>query len=161
MIDQCQNAGLVRAFSHSSRFVSIHGHRLFAEYGFAAFQCSERHLAMRDDWRDDAHQIDILASNQRAPVAFDVFNAKFVRDFLGMLAVRAGDCDHARAFTVLEARNLCRARKARANNAYADCLCDDLAPITFRSLLITFCLLLYGAPAGIRTPNQQIMSLLL
>ena len=130
---------------------------------------------MGDNRRDDADQIDIIATDERAPIIFNVIDAKFAGNFFSPIAMRAGNRDDPRVLAVLEPGNLRRAREAGADNADANCLCDGqpfrflpstycLLPTAHCPLLLTaYCLLLTacGAPAGIRTPNQQIMSLLL
>ena len=52
----------------------------------------ERHLAMCYHRRDDAHEIDIIASDERPPIAFNIWDAKLARNFLRMFAARARDC---------------------------------------------------------------------
>lgn len=79
---------------------------------------------MGDDRRNDADQIDIIASDQSAPVILGVFDAKLARNFFGVLTMGAGDRDDAGVFAVLETRNLRRARESRADDADANCLCD-------------------------------------
>ena len=54
MIDQRQHRRFARAFGHPTRFITVHGHRFFAEHGLAVLQRCERHLAMRDNRCDDA-----------------------------------------------------------------------------------------------------------
>ena len=77
---------------------------------------------MRNDGCNDADEIDVVASDQRAPVTFDVFNAEFVRDFLSMFATGAGDRHNPHAVASFEAGNLRGARKARADDADANCV---------------------------------------
>ena len=89
----------------------------------------QSHLAMSNHGCDDADEIDVIASDQCAPVTFDMFNAKLPGDFFGFFAMRAGNRDNARTLAILESRNLRRARKSRADNPYADCLCDNFSPI--------------------------------
>src|SRR5213593_635791 len=116
----------MRAFSHSASFIGVHGHRLFTKNGFTGIERRQRHLAMRDHRRDDADKIDIIASDQRSPIAFDLLDSKFARYFLSMFTMRAANRDDARAFTVLKSRNLGCPREPSANNSYPDCLCDCL-----------------------------------
>src|SRR5439155_15500412 len=97
----------------------VHRHRLFTEHGLAMLQRRQCHLAVRDDRCDNANEIDDVTSDERMPVVFDMFDIKLARDFFGMLAMSAGDCDQPRAFAVLEARNLRRAREPSTNDAYA------------------------------------------
>lgn len=79
---------------------------------------------MRDDRRDDADQIDVVASHEPAPIGFDVLDIELARDSLRMLTMPAGNGDDLRAGAVLKTGNLRRPRKARANDSYSDCFCD-------------------------------------
>ena len=98
---------------------------------------------------------------------FDVIDGELARDFFGTLAMRAGNRDDARVLAVSEPGNLRRAREAGADDANANYLFFGqvdrklILPTDFCLLISASCPLSYGAPAGIRTPNQQIMSLLL
>jgi hypothetical protein len=87
---------------------------------------------MRHHWSDDADEIDVVTFNHAAPIVRDVLNIEFARNFLGVFTMRAGNHDAARAFAVLEARNLGRARKARADNSDANDFVDLSVP-RFRS----------------------------
>ena len=124
MIYQRQPAGLTRAFGHASRFFGIHSHWLFAQHRLALRKRGERHFTVREYRRHHTHQIDVIASNQGAPVTFDVGNVKFASDHGGMFAMRTANRHDARVFTVFESGNLRGARKAGPNDANANFLCD-------------------------------------
>ena len=61
---------------------------------------------MRNDRRDDAHEIDIVALNDITPIGFDIFDPKLARDSFRVFAMSAGDRDNACALAILEAGNL-------------------------------------------------------
>src|SRR5262245_18703928 len=75
---------------------------------------------MRHYGCDDADEIDIVASDEFAPVAFHVRNIELARDFCGVIAARAGNRQHTCALTVLETRNLRGLRKTGADDADAN-----------------------------------------
>jgi hypothetical protein len=75
---------------------------------------------MRHHGRDYADQINVVASDESAPIIFDVLNVEFARNFLSVLAVGAGDRYYPRAVAVFEAGNLRRASKPRPNDSKAD-----------------------------------------
>jgi len=79
---------------------------------------------MGDYWRNDTNQIDIIPSDERAPIIFNVIDAEFARDFFGIFTMGAGNRNDARILAVSEPGNLRRAREARADDADANCLCD-------------------------------------
>lgn len=93
MIDQGEHAGFPRSLVHATRFFGIHRHRLFTKNRLATIERSQSYLAMRNHWRDDANQIDVVASDERAPITFNVGNAQLARDFFRMFAVPAGNRD--------------------------------------------------------------------
>jgi hypothetical protein len=66
---------------------------------------------------DDADEIDVVAFDYAAPVVCDVGNVEFTRHLFGMFAMRTGNYDAARAFAVLEARDLRRLGKPGANDS--------------------------------------------
>ena len=80
----------------------------------------EGHLVMSYHRRDDAHEIDIIASDERPPIAFNIWDAKLARNFFRMFAARARDCDDARIFTVFETGNLGGPGKACPNDPDAN-----------------------------------------
>src|SRR5713226_3581528 len=80
----------------------------------------ECHLAMRHHGRDDTNQIEIIATDERAPIIFDVVDCELARSFCSTFAMSAGNRHNLRAFAGFEARNLRRARKAGANNSDAN-----------------------------------------
>src|SRR5947208_592699 len=82
----------------------------------------EGHLAMRYHRGDDAHEIDIIASDQGSPIALDVRDVEFTRHFFRVFASRAGDRGQTRAFAIRKAGNLRRPRKACADDADANSL---------------------------------------
>src|SRR5713101_6368637 len=71
MIDQCEHAGFPRSLVHATRFFGIHRHWLFTKNRLATIERSQSYLAMRDHRRDDANQIDVVASDERAPITLD------------------------------------------------------------------------------------------
>src|SRR5207237_3260188 len=77
----------------------------------------EGHLAVGYHRGDDAHEIDIFASDEGAPVAFNIWDAKLARDFFRMFAARAGDCDQAPAFAIRKSGNLRRTGKTRTDDS--------------------------------------------
>src|SRR5262245_2070308 len=87
---------------------------------FARVERGQRDLMMRDYRRDDADEIDVVAFDHTAPIVGHVRNVEFARDFFRVFAMRAGNHDPARTFTVFEAGNLGRARKARADDPDTD-----------------------------------------
>ena len=89
---------------------------------------------MRDDGRDDTHEIDIIPSDERAPIVFNVIDAELARNLFGMFTMGAGDRNDARILAVSEPGNLRRAREPRANDADANCLCDN-QPFRFSCFL--------------------------
>jgi len=120
VIDQCEGASFSRTLHHSFRFIRIHGHRLFAKHGLAAMECRQNHLAMVYDRRHDANQVNIVTRHDCAPIALNMGNVEFPRDFFSMFATGAGNRDNLRAFTVLETGNLRRLRKTGADYADSD-----------------------------------------
>ena len=119
MIDQSQHPGFPGPFRHVQSFAGIHGHRFFTEHCFAAIQRGQRHLTVRHDRRDDADEVDIVPRDQRAPIVCDMIDVEIARDFCGMVAMRAGYRENPRAGAGFKAGYLRRARKARADDAYA------------------------------------------
>src|SRR5437870_1218297 len=75
---------------------------------------------MRDDGGDDADQIDVFAGDERAPVIVDTWNSELTRNVFCIFTMTAGDRDDARAFTIREAGNLGRLRKAGTDDADSD-----------------------------------------
>jgi hypothetical protein len=56
----------------------------------------------------------------------DVGNVEVTRDSFRVLAMRAGNSDDARVFTILETGDLRRTRKAGADDSDSYFVCDDL-----------------------------------
>ena len=116
-----------RTLPHRVGLLRVHRHRLLAQHGLARVERRRCYLRMRHGRRRDAHQINVVARHDLAPVRRDHWDVELARRPLGVLPVPARYRHDARALARAEGRKLRRAREARADDADADCslTCHD------------------------------------
>ena len=120
MVYQRERFPFTRAPTHRVSLFRVHRCRLLAQHSFASIERGQSHLQVRDGWRDDADQINVVACDYFAPIVRRIFNIELTRHTLRVLTMPARNRHDARILARAKGRNLRRAREACPDNADAN-----------------------------------------